>query len=166
MRKSVFNGSSNCSAHKLINEEDSITGLMPSCSSPTNSYTRIRPFLADPTAKILTGPRRLPKSKLLDEVIKEIREADADANIIRISRNDAAEELLKQPDKLVSMLMKKLKSDVKNYLVIDEANQIYNLENLAQKIISQTTYEIEIYFGQDLCHQVPACFRWIASIQD
>ncbi|AGN25915.1 hypothetical protein A3206_06720 [Candidatus Methanomassiliicoccus intestinalis] len=124
-------------------------------------FYKLSTFVEDPRAKIITGPRRLSKTKLLDEIELKIREMCPSSNIIRINNQECTESNLKDQDEALRIIYSRLKKEQRNYILIDEANTTFNWEAIAEKIVGEGVYEIEVYCGQDLCHQVPACIKWI-----
>jgi hypothetical protein len=134
---------------------------MDRCMREDRPFYKLNTFVEDPRAKIITGPRRLSKTKLLDEIELKIREMCPSSNIIRINNQECTESNLKDQDEALRIIYSGLKKEQRNYILIDEANTTFNWEAIAEKIISEGVYEIEVYCGQDLCHQVPACIKWI-----
>lgn len=136
---------------------------MSECISENDSFYKLRMFVEDPHAKIITGPRRLSKKELLERVITEIKEMYPSSNIIRLNKYTCPESTLRNYTELLKIVYKNLKEGHKNYIIIDEANTTSNWERIAEEITAEGKYEIEMYCGQDLCHQVPACIRWIKT---
>ena len=134
---------------------------MSKCIGENDSVYKIRMFLEDPRTKIITGPRRFGKTELLDILVSEIKELCPSSNIIRLNRHTCLESTLRNYTELLKFVYSNLKEGQKNYIIIDDANTTSNWEMIAEKISAEEKYEIEMYCGQDLCHQVPACIRWI-----
>lgn len=134
---------------------------MSECIDENDSFYKLRMFLEDPHAKIITGPRRFGKAELLDILVAEIKDLCPSSNIIRLNRHTCPESTLRNYTELLKLVYGSLREGQKNYIIVDDANTTSNWETIAEKIITEERYEIEMYCGQDLCHQVPACIRWI-----
>lgn len=134
---------------------------MSECIDKSDSFYKLRIFLEDPHAKIITGPRRFGKTELLDILISEIKDLCPSSNVIRLNKRTCPESTLRNYTELLKLICNNLKEGQKNYIIVDDANTTSNWETIAEKISAEEKYEIEMYCGQDLCHQVPACIRWI-----
>ncbi len=134
---------------------------MSGCIGENDSLYKLRMFLEDSHAKIITGPRRLGKTELLNILVTEIKDLSPSSNIIRLNKQTCPESTLRTYTELLKFVYSSLKEGQKNYIIVDDANITSNWEMIAEKITAEEKYEIEMYCGQDLCHQVPACIRWI-----
>lgn len=71
--------------HKTFIMKDEILESRPFIARPI--YTeRIKPFIDKEIIKIITGQRRVGKSYVLFQLIKEIRDNDQTANMIYITK--------------------------------------------------------------------------------
>jgi uncharacterized protein len=89
---------------------------------------QIRPFIGKDIIKVFTGQRRVGKSYLMFQIMDEIMAADSDANIIYINMELHDFESIKNHADLIDFVSSKLCSSKKNYLFIDEIQDIESFE--------------------------------------
>lgn len=85
---------------------------------------RIKPFIGKQLIKVLTGHRRVGKSFILYQIIQLLEQHDSSANIIYINKEDLSFEFLSDYHQLDTYVRERLVSGVKNYLFIDEVQEI------------------------------------------
>lgn len=102
------------------------------------SEDRVTTFLAE-NNRILTGRRRSGVPALLDEVESEIRRSDTDASILRIKNGDPFPETVES-----------------DYLIIEG---VLDFPDWEDAVSGATRNPVEVIYGLELCHQVPACAR-------
>lgn len=93
--------------------------------------------------KVFTGQRRVGKSYLLLQMKEEIRNNNSEANIIYINKEDYEFSFINNSDNLYNYVESQIKSSVKNYLMIDEIQDIKNWEIVLRHYQSQG--EVDIY---------------------
>lgn len=85
---------------------------------------RIRPFMRKSTIKVMTGHRRVGKSYILYQLINIIKEEESDANIIYINKEDLEFNFIREYNDLYSYVNKNLSKEKRNYIFIDEIQEI------------------------------------------
>lgn len=102
---------------------DNLLQVRPYISRPV--YTdRIKPFIGKEIIKVISGQRRVGKSYMLFQLIDEIKKSDPLSNIIYINKELKPFEKIVNDDILYKYVKENLKIDVKNYLFIDEIQEI------------------------------------------
>ena len=108
-----------------------------------NSYfDRIKPFINKNIIKVLTGQRRVGKSYLLLQLKEEILKLNKDSNIIFINKEDFEFNFIKNSDDFYSFVESKLSPEYRNYLMIDEIQDIYEFEKVLRHYQSKNNVDI------------------------
>ena len=105
---------------------------------------RIKPFMQKSVAKVLTGQRRVGKSFLLYQLIEEILGEEPDANIIYINIEDFAFSSLQTAEDLHSYIISHSKEKAKNYIFIDEIQDIPGFEKVIRSLLLNEDNDIYI----------------------
>lgn len=105
---------------------------------------RIKPFMQKSVAKVLTGQRRVGKSFLLYQLIEEILAEEPDANIIYINLEDFAFSFLQTAEDLHSYIISHSKEKTKNYIFIDEIQDIPGFEKVIRSLLLNEDNDIYI----------------------
>ena len=105
---------------------------------------RIKPFMQKSVIKVLTGQRRVGKSFLLYQLIEEILAEEPDANIIYINLEDFAFSSLQTAEDLHSYIISHSKEKVKNYIFIDEIQDIPGFEKVIRSLLLNEDNDIYI----------------------
>ena len=105
---------------------------------------RIKPFMQKSVAKVLTGQRRVGKSFLLYQLIEEIPGEEPDANIIYINLEDFAFSSLQTAEDLHSYIISHSKEKAKNYIFIDEIQDIPGFEKVIRSLLLNEDNDIYI----------------------
>ena len=110
---------------------------------PRPLYTeKIKPFINKEIIKIITGQRRVGKSYILFQLIKEIRETDTSANIIYINKELQPYQHITDNDIFYSYVKNLLKPDVRNYLFVDEIQEISDFEKTLRSLLAENCCDI------------------------
>ena len=88
--------------------------------------SRITPYMRTPLIKVLTGPRQVGKSYMMFQIMDQILQEDDNPNIIYINLESMAHRALQDEESLYSCIMQQLKENRRNYIFIDEVQQIEN----------------------------------------
>jgi predicted AAA+ superfamily ATPase len=108
-----------------------------------NSYfERIKPFIDKNIIKVLTGQRRVGKSYLLLQLKEEIERINNNSNIIYIDKEDFEFNFIKNSEDLYSYVEANISSTNKNYLMIDEIQDIFEFEKVLRHYQSKNTIDI------------------------
>ena len=105
---------------------------------------RIKPFMQKSVAKVLTGQRRVGKSFLLYQLIDEILAEEPDANIIYVNLEDFTFSSLQTAEDLHSYIISHSKEKVKNYIFIDEIQDIPGFEKVIRSLLLNEDNDIYI----------------------
>lgn len=105
---------------------------------------QIQPFIRKNLIKVLTGQRRVGKSYLVFQLINHILEQDEEANIIYINKEDLQFDFIKEANDLNNYITSKIKSDVHNYIFIDEIQDIIDFEKAIRSLLLNESNDIYI----------------------
>ena len=105
---------------------------------------RIKPFMQKSVAKVLTGQHRVGKSFLLYQLIEEILAEEPDANIIYVNLEDFTFSSLQTAEDLHSYIISHSKEKVKNYIFIDEIQDIPGFEKVIRSLLLNEDNDIYI----------------------
>jgi hypothetical protein len=120
---------------------DNLLQVRPYISRPV--YTdRIKPFIGKEIIKVISGQRRVGKSYILFQLIDEIKKSDPLSNIIYINKELKPFENIVNDDILYNYVKKNLKIDVKNYLFIDEIQEIEHFEKALRSLLAENCCDI------------------------
>ena len=110
---------------------------------PRPLYTeKIKPFINKEIIKVITGQRRVGKSYILFQLIKEIRETDLSANIIYINKELQPHQHITNNDIFYSYVKNLLKPNVRNYLFVDEIQEIADFEKALRSLLAENCCDI------------------------
>lgn len=104
---------------------------------------RIRPYIDKNIIKILVGQRRVGKSYILMAVADEVRRRDTEANIITINLEDFAFSHITDARSLYTEITSKLVEGKKNYIFLDEVQEIADFDKVVRSLILNP--DIDIY---------------------
>ena len=108
-----------------------------------NSYfERIKPFIEKNIIKVLTGQRRVGKSYLLLQLKEEIERINNNPNIIYIDKEYFEFNFIKNSEDLYSYVEANISSTNKNYLMIDEIQDIFEFEKVLRHYQSKNNIDI------------------------
>lgn len=110
---------------------------------PRPIYTeRIKPFIDKEIIKVITGQRRVGKSYILFQIIKEIRETTPSSNVIYISKELKPHQHITDDEIFYKEVKSQLKPDVKNYLFVDEIQEITGFEKALRSLLAENCCDI------------------------
>lgn len=105
---------------------------------------QVLPFIRKPIIKALTGQRRVGKSYLLFQIMEHIRQEDQSANIIYINKEDLEFDFIQSAKELNDFILSKINSDVKNYIFIDEIQEITEFEKALRSLLLDQNNDIYV----------------------
>jgi predicted AAA+ superfamily ATPase len=105
---------------------------------------RIKPFIGKNIIKVLTGQRRVGKSYVLLQLMKEIEATVKDANIVYINLEFEEFRFLNNDTYLFDYLKDKFSIGKPNYLFIDEIQDIIGFEHVLRSLLAKDTCDIFI----------------------
>lgn len=90
-----------------------------------DSYiNRIKPFMRTNAIKVMVGHRRVGKSYILYQLINLIQSEEQNANIIYINKEDLDFDAIRNYQDLYSYIKERLSDERRNYIFIDEIQEI------------------------------------------
>ena len=102
----------------------------------------ITPFIGLDLIKVLIGQRRVGKSYILLQLIDEIKAKDTMANIVYINKEENEYEAIANYRDLIIYVEKRIANGVKNYLFIDEIQDIENFEKALRHLASKKIFDL------------------------
>ena len=121
---------------------------------------RIKPFMRTPIVKVMIGHRRVGKSFILFQLIELIRQEKTDANIIYINKEDIEFDDMTNYKELYEYISQRLVSDRKNYIFIDEIQDISDFRIAIRSLVLDENNDIYItgsnseMFSSDLANEL------------
>ncbi len=106
--------------------------------------SRVKPFIGKSVAKVFTGQRRVGKSYMLFQIIQLILDKDPGANIIYINKEDIAFDKIKTAADLNDYILRKASQQKKNYIFIDEIQEITGFEKAVRSLILNENNDVYI----------------------
>jgi predicted AAA+ superfamily ATPase len=106
-----------------------------------NYIDRIKPFINKQLIKVLTGQRRVGKSYILSQLVDIIKEQEPESNIIFIDKEAFEFDFLKSYIDLYNYIKTK-SSASKNYIFIDEIQEISEFQKALRSLLSENIYDI------------------------
>ncbi|NLJ82804.1 MAG: ATP-binding protein [Bacteroidales bacterium] len=102
----------------------------------------IRPYIGQQIIKVLIGQRRVGKSYILLQTMDEIKKLDISANILYINKEDIKFDALNTAEDLHNYVLSHTKPDVKNYIFIDEIQEISAFEKTLRSLLLEPIYDL------------------------
>ncbi len=110
---------------------------------PRSTYIqRVIPFINKNIIKVFTGQRRVGKSYLLFQMMKEIQIRFPNANMIYINKEDLAFDHIKNAVDLNNYIQKNKVFDAKNYVFIDEIQDIEDFTKALRSLVLDENLDI------------------------
>ncbi|MGC4129997.1 MAG: ATP-binding protein [Bergeyella sp.] len=103
---------------------------------------QLKPYIGKQLIKVLVGQRRVGKSYILLQLIEEIKTQDKNANILYINKEDLKFEHIRTFSDLHSYILENTKEDAKNYIFIDEIQEITEFEKTLRSLLLNPTYDL------------------------
>ncbi|MDE5585752.1 MAG: ATP-binding protein [Muribaculaceae bacterium] len=105
---------------------------------------RLLPYVGKNIIKVLTGQRRVGKSYILKSVAQYIKENDLTANIISIDLEDFAFSHITDAKALHAEIISRLKEGCKNYIFIDEVQEIEQFDKVIRSLYLNLANDIYV----------------------
>lgn len=119
--------------------------VIPANLIERETYTRrLEPFLGKPVVKVITGQRRTGKSYILYQIMARIRMEDPGANIIYINKEDTAFDSIRLYSDLIDYIKTKSDRKQRNYIFIDEIQEITDFEKAVRSLLLNRKNDIYI----------------------
>ncbi len=103
----------------------------------------VRPFIGKNLIKVFTGQRRVGKSYLLFQVMQELKIINHQVSILYINKEDLAYSQIKTAQELVDWVKSEKKCGQKNYVFIDEIQEITDFELALRSLLLDE--ELDLY---------------------
>jgi predicted AAA+ superfamily ATPase len=117
--------------------------VVPDDIIPRNDYIeRVIPFIGKQIIKVFTGQRRVGKSYLFFQLIQHLKKENKNAHFIYINKEDIIFDFIKTAKDLSDyVLSKKIKTE-KNFVFIDEIQEIVGFENALRSLLLDKSLDI------------------------
>ena len=109
-----------------------------------NYLQRLAVWIDKPVIKVIIGQRRVGKSMFMLQIMEYIRQANPEANCIYINTENEEYQHIRNYEKLQEEINAKLKNAAKNYLFIDEIQDISEFERAIRNYLSKNQCDIYI----------------------
>ena len=106
--------------------------------------SKIKPFMQKPLIKVLTGQRRVGKSYLLLQIIGHIQQEEKKANIIYINKEELSFDFIRNATDLNDYILSKSSKENRNYIFIDEIQDIQDFEKALRSLLLDENNDIYI----------------------
>ncbi len=118
---------------------------IPAGLIPRDHYMKnFEPFINQSLIKVLTGQRRVGKSYLLYQLMQQIQLRVPEAQVIYINKEDFAFDGIRNAADLNRFVLENTRENVKNYLFIDEIQDIEDFERAIRSFLLNDQYDIYI----------------------
>ncbi len=118
--------------------------LPPKIIQRKTYLSKVEPFIGKPVAKVFTGQRRVGKSFMLFQIIRLILAKEPKANIIYINKEDIGFDNIKTATDLNEYVLAHISKQNKNYIFIDEIQEIADFEKAVRSLLLDETNDIYI----------------------
>lgn len=105
---------------------------------------RIKPFINKSIIKVMIGQRRVGKSYVLLQLMDMIKKEVKNPNIIYINKEDISFSFITNSLELNDYILSKLKKSAKNYIFIDEIQDILEFEKALRSLLLDENNDIYI----------------------
>ena len=103
---------------------------------------KIIPFFNKQLIKVLTGQRRVGKSYILKQIVQHIKQTNNESHIIYVDKEDLNFVGIKSALDLNDYVKTNTKPGIKNYIFIDEIQEIDQFEIALRSLLLDSTYDI------------------------
>jgi len=98
---------------------------------------KIEPFIGKQLIKVLVGARRVGKTAMLFQLMDIIKEKDPNSNIVYINKEYYEFKSIQNDEHLFQYVNERLQKNKKNYIFIDEVQEIENFEIALRQLFVQ-----------------------------
>lgn len=112
---------------------------------PRNRYIdRLIPYVDSSLIKVLTGQRRVGKSYILKSMEDILRQRRPDANFVTINLEDFVFSHITDADTLYGEIARRLKPDRKNYIFVDEVQEVADFDRVLRSLVLNPLNDIYV----------------------
>ncbi len=104
--------------------------------------SRVKPYIDKDIIKVFTGQRRVGKSYLMLQVMRFIECSSSSSHIIYINKEDYRLDKLRDADDLYQYIQENRSETEKNYIFIDEIQEIVGFEKVLRDFNARSDYDI------------------------
>jgi len=109
-----------------------------------NYLQQLAVWIDKPVIKVIIGQRRVGKSMFIFQIMEHIRQSNPEANCIYINTENEEYQYIRNYENLQKEINANLKKDVRNYLFIDEIQDISEFERALRNYLSKNQCDIYI----------------------
>ena len=102
----------------------------------------IKPYVGQQIIKVLIGQRRVGKSYILLQTMESIKAIDNTSNILYINKEDLRFDKIKTANDLHEYVQNNTKPEAKNYVFIDEIQEIAEFEKALRSLLLNPIYDL------------------------
>jgi len=102
----------------------------------------IEPYIGQPLIKVLVGLRRAGKSWVLYQLIEMIQAMNPANHVIYINKEDMAFNFIRNAEDLVGYVQGQSKEGLKNFVFIDEIQEIDSFEKALRSLLLNENFDI------------------------
>ncbi|MGV3763851.1 ATP-binding protein [Parapedobacter sp.] len=118
---------------------------VPANIIPRDHYLQqVLPFVGKNLIKVLTGQRRVGKSYLLFQLMRHILQQEPSASVIYINKEDLRFDAIRNANDLNDYVTAHLRKGQRNYIFIDEIQDIENFEKALRSLLLSTENDLYI----------------------
>jgi len=103
---------------------------------------KIEPFISKDIIKVIVGQRRVGKSYLLLQIADKIKNTDSKSNIVFIDKEKFKFDGIRNYKDLVNFVELQLRKSKRNYIFIDEVQEIDEFERALRHFISKKNVDV------------------------
>ena len=109
-----------------------------------NYLQQLAVWIDKPVIKVIIGQRRVGKSMFIFQIMEHIRQSNPEANCIYINTENEEYQYIRNYENLQKEINSNLKKEAKNYLFIDEIQDISEFERALRNYLSKNQCDIYI----------------------
>lgn len=98
---------------------------------------KIKPYIGKNIIKVLTGQRRVGKTTLLKQILVDIKNGNTEANTVYINKELNEFNHIRTADDLFRYIKSKLSKNKKNYVFIDEIQEVNEFEIALRQLFAE-----------------------------
>ncbi|MDD3378472.1 MAG: hypothetical protein RBR05_00440 [Candidatus Methanomethylophilaceae archaeon] len=135
--------------------------MTPCYSSNADPIDTLGSFIKGPNNRMLAGRKRSGNTALMEIVRKELIRQNPKTNIIRIDHDTILTNNLISDERLLSFIKNNLKKISENNVLIYDILELPDWETTLNPLLDDAEYVMHVYYVIELCHQMPACKKYI-----
>jgi predicted AAA+ superfamily ATPase len=105
-------------------------------------WKKVVPFIGKQIIKVFTGQRRVGKSYMLHQAAQYIQEQDPKSHFLYINKEDFRFDAIRTAADLHDFVLQNTKKQVRNYVFIDEIQEIKEFEKAMRSLLLNPIYDL------------------------